>query len=265
MATKVHPTAIVDGDCELGEGVEVGPFCVIEGGVSLGDDSIVESHAVLKRGTHLGVNCRVCPQVVLGHLPQDGKFRGEESFLIIGDNNTFREGVTVHRATGEGQRTVVGDDNMFMAYSHIAHNCQIGSGLMVANYVGISGHVVIEDRVVIGGMAGFHQFVRVGKLAMIGGYSKISQDVPPFMLAEGRPAKVAGLNVVGLRRAGVDRDTRNDLRRAIHLLCRSGLNTSQAIERIEAELRMTPEMRYLLDFIKAIPEGRAGRQLEKAH
>jgi len=257
----IHPTSFVDPEAELGVGVEVGPYCIIEGGVVLGDYCRIESHAVIKRGTTLGERCVICPNVILGHVPQDLKFGGEESFLHIGNRNVFREGATVHRATGEGNVTRLGDDNLFMAYSHVGHNCTIGSGLLVANYTGISGHVVIEDRVVIGGMVGIHQFVHVGQLAMLAGYARISQDVPPFMMAAG-DGEIVGLNVVGLRRAGIDQETRNDLKKAHRYLFRSNLNTTQAMELIEREIRPSPELEYLLSFLRRIRAGRGGRQEE---
>jgi len=262
-AAIIHPTSFVDPTAQLGVGVEIGPYSIVEQEVTIGDHCRVESHAVIKRGTTLGAECTICPNVVLGHEPQDSKFEGERSFLNVGRKNIFREGATVHRATGEGNATTLGDDNLFMAYSHVGHNCIIGSGLLVANYTGISGHVVIEDRVVIGGMVGIHQFVHVGQLAMLAGYARISQDVPPFMMAAG-DGEIVGLNVVGLRRSGVDQETRNDLKRALRFLFRSNLNTTQAMEQIRAEIRTSPELEYLLSFLHRVRDGRGGRQEEAA-
>lgn len=260
-ATEVHPTSWVAPRAELGVGVKIGPYSLIEGDVKIGDRCVIESHAVVKKGTTLGCDCRISPNVVLGHEPQDSKFHGEDSFVLVGNRNIFREGATVHRATGEGNATALGDENMLMAYSHVGHNCQLGSGLMIANYTGISGHVVIEDRVVIGGMVGIHQFVHVGKLAMLAGYARVTQDVPPFMMGAGL-GEIVGLNVVGLRRSGVDQETRNDLKKAYRLLYRSNLNTSQAINRIEKDIRRTPELEYLLAFLEKIRLGKGGRQEE---
>lgn len=259
--TEVHPSSYVDPNAELGVEVRVGPFSLIEGHVKIGDRCIIESHAVIKEGTSLGRNCVISPNVVLGHAPQDSKYHGERSYLIIGNNNVIREGTTVHRATGEGKATSLGDNNMLMAYSHVGHNCELGSGLVIANYTGISGHVIIQDRVVIGGMVGIHQFVHVGKLAMLAGYARVTQDVPPFMMAAGN-GDIVGLNVVGLRRSNVNQETRNDLKKAYRILYRSNLNTSQAIERIESEIRRSPELEYLLSFLHKIRGGHGGRQEE---
>ena len=199
---------------------------------------------------------------MLGGVPQDHKFQGEVSYLRIGDRNIIREYVTLHRATGAENATVIGDDNMLMAYCHVGHNCTLGNGITMANMVGISGHVLVEDRAVFGGMVGVHQFVRIGKLAMLGGYSKVAQDVPPFVMVDGRPAKVYDLNVRGLRRVGVPSQVRSGLRQAYKLLYRSNLNLSQAIEAIENEVEPSPERDYMLDFVRNVKFGTSGRQLD---
>jgi UDP-N-acetylglucosamine acyltransferase len=218
---------------------------------------------IVEPWTTVGEECRVCSGAILGGMPQDSKYKGERSFLTIGDRNIIREYVTIHRATGEDNVTVIGDDNMLMAYCHIGHDCALGSGIMMANMVGISGHVIIEDKAVFGGMVGVHQFVRIGKLAMLGGYSKVVQDVPPFMMADGRPSKVYDLNVIGLRRNGVPPKVRSGLKQAYKLLYRSNLNLSQAIETIESEIEPSQERDYLLEFMRNIKFGFAGRQLEQ--
>lgn len=261
-ASAIHETAIVHPDAQIGVGVQIGPYSVIGPHVTIGDGTRIESHVVIKPFTTIGENCWICTGAVLGGEPQDAKFKGERSFLKIGSRNIIREYVTIHRATGEDNETVIGDDNMLMAYCHVGHNCTLGSGIMMANTVGISGHVVIEDKAVFGGMAGVHQFVRIGKLAMIGGHSKIVQDVPPFMMADGRPARVCELNVIGLRRNGVPPKSRAGLRQAYKLLYRSNLNLSQAIETIDSEVEPSPERDYLLEFVRNIKFGFAGRQLE---
>lgn len=258
----IHETAIVHPSAELGVGVQVGAFCIIGANVKIGDGTIIEPHAMIEPWTTIGSNNRICSGAILGGIPQDGKFKGERSFLTIGDDNIIREYVTIHRATGEDNVTRIGNGNMLMAYCHIGHNCVLGDGIMMANMVGISGHVRIEDKAVFGGMVGVHQFVRIGKLAMIGGYSKVVQDVPPFMMADGRPTKVYDLNVIGLRRNGVPAKTRSGLRQAYKLLYRSNLNLSQAIETIESEVESSPERDYLLEFVRNIKFGFAGRQLE---
>jgi UDP-N-acetylglucosamine acyltransferase len=263
--TFVHPSAVVDPRAELEEGVWVGPFCIIEGNTRIGSGTVLESHVVVKQHTSLGRRCRVSPYVVLGHEPQDVKFKGEESYLRIGDDNVLREMVTLHRATGEGSQTVIGNNNILMAYVHVGHNCSIGSNTMISNSTGIAGHVTIEDKVVIGGFVGVHQFAHVGKMAMLSAMSKVVQDVPPFCLADGRPAKITGLNIRGLRRNGINSEQRNQVSAAFKYLYRSGLNTSQALERIYAEVPPSETLDYFLQFVERVREGRLGRQDETPH
>ena len=258
----IHETAIVHPTAELGSGVEIGAFSIVGENVKIGDGTILEPRVIIEPWTTVGRDCRICSGAILGGRPQDQKFGGERSFLTLGDRNIVREYVTIHRATGEEKMTVIGNENMLMAYCHIGHNCSLGNGIMMANMVGISGHVIIEDKVVFGGMVGVHQFVRIGKLAMIGGYSKVVQDIPPFMMADGRPTKVYDLNVIGLRRSGIPSKVRSGLRQAYKLLYRSNLNFSQAVEDIEAEIEPSAERDYLLEFVRDIKFGFAGRQLE---
>jgi len=259
MAARIHPTAVVDPGAYLADTVVVGPYCVVQDDVHVGEGTELISHVCLMPGTRLGRRCTVYPGAVLGGVPQDHKFRGEKSLLVIGDHNVIREGVTIHRAVGEGAATQIGNDNMFMAYSHVGHNCEIGDNNTIASYVGLSGHVTVEDNTVFGGMVGVHQFCRIGRLAMLGGVSKVNQDVPPFMLADGVPARVIELNVIGLRRSGVPPAARATLRQAYKILYRSDLNLSQAIARIEDELEMTEELQYLIDFMRGTQRGYAGR------
>lgn len=260
--TIIHETAIVHPNAELGAGVEIGAYSIIGPNVAIGDGTVVEPHAIIEPWTTIGSDCRICSGAILGGTPQDNKYSGERTFLAVGDRNIIREYVTIHRATGEGNVTSIGNDNMLMAYCHIGHNCSLSDGIMMANTVGISGHVIIEDKAVFGGMVGVHQFVRIGKLAMIGGYSKVAQDVPPFMMVDGRPTKVYDLNVIGLRRNGIPPKVRSGLRQAYKLLYRSNLNLSQAIETVENEIERSAERDYLLEFMRNIKFGFAGRQLE---
>ena len=259
MATRIHPTAIVNAGAYLAENVAVGPFCVIDDDVTIGEGTELEPHVVIERGSRIGKNCRIWPGSVIGGPPQDHKYKGERSLLVIGDNNIIREYVTLHRAVGEGVGTRIGNDNMFMAYAHVGHNCEIGNGNTFSAYVGLSGHVNVEDNAVFGGMVGVHQFCRIGRLAMVGGVSKINQDIPPFMLADGVPARVIELNRIGLRRAGVPPSVRSNLRLAYKILYRSNLNHTQALERIEEEIERSEELDYLVDFIRGIQAGFAGR------
>ncbi len=265
MKTKqylIHQTAIIDPRAELGPGVEIGPYCVIGPDVIIGEGTKLISHVTIEPYTSIGSNCRIHSGAVLGGPPQDSKFKGEESYLIVGNNNIIREYVTLHRASGEGCATKIGDNNMLMAYCHVGHNAQLGNNITMANYVGLSGHVVVEDRVVFGGLVGVHQFVKIGRFAMVAGFSGVTQDIPPFMLAEGKPCRVKDLNVVGLRRNGVSPKTRAELRRAFKLLYRSDLNLSQAVEAIKQQLEPSPEIDYLLEFVTNVRFGFAGRQLD---
>ncbi len=230
--------------------------------MTLGENTTLESHTIIKANTQIGSNCRVFPHCVIGHEPQDAKYKGEKTRVVIGDNNIFREMVTIHRATGEGEATVVGNNNMFMAYVHLGHNCVVGDHNLLSNSTGISGHVTIEDRCVIGGFVGIHQFVHIGKMAIVGGLSKVVQDVPPFCMADGRPARIRGLNTRGLRRNGISSEERNQLSVVFKLLHRSELNTSQAMERIRAEVPTSESLEYLTSFIDRVRGGRLGRQDE---
>jgi len=257
---KIHPTAIVDPNAQISDDAEIGPYSVIGDHVVIGAGTRVRAHVIIEPFVTLGDNCDVFSGTVLGGIPQDRKFKGETSHLIIGDNNVIREHVTIHRAAGENNETRIGSDNLIMAYCHIGHNSTIGNGIMMANMVGLAGHIEVEDKVIFGGFVGVHQFVRVGKMAMVGGYSKVVQDIPPFMMADGRPCKVLDLNVIGLRRAGVSAKARADLKQAYKLLYRSDMNMSQAVELVEAEVPSGPECDYLLGFIRKIRFGSNGRQ-----
>jgi UDP-N-acetylglucosamine acyltransferase len=249
----VHPHA------ELADDVEVGPFCLIEAGVVIGARTKLDSHATIKTGTTMGVDNVVSQGAVLGGDPQDRKFRDEQTFLRIGDRNVFREYVTVHRATGEGNATVVGNDNYLMAYCHLGHNVVTHDFVTIANNSGISGHVTIEELVTIGGMSGVHQFCRIGKVAMIGGMSRIVRDAPPFMLTEGTNQEVHDINAIGLRRIGVTPQSRLALHKACKLLFKSQLGLTSSMETVRNELPQTPEVQYLLEFEERRFGGKNGR------
>jgi len=256
----IHPTAVVDPAAEIAAGAAVGPYCVVGPGVRIGRGTSLGPHVVIEGHTTIGEDCRILQGASLGGPPQDHKYRGERSYLVLGDRNVIREFVTIHRATGEDETTRLGDDNMIMGYCHIGHNATLGSGIVMAGYVGISGYCLVEDRVVFGGITGIHQFVRIGKFAMVGGMSKQVTDVPPFMMADGRPSEVVGLNVLGLRRAGIPPNVRAGLKQAFRILYRSNLNLSQGIETAYAEVEASEERDYLLEFLTNIRRGHAGRQ-----
>lgn len=249
-APEVHPTAIVAPGAQLGAGVRVDAYAVIRGHVTIGDDTWIGPHVVIEEWTSLGRDCRVHTGAVLGGVPQDYHFKGERSYLRIGDRVTVREYVSISRATGEDAATVVGDDTQLLAYSHAGHNCRIGRGVLITNGCQLGGHVVVEDRAVLGGMVGVLQFVHIGTLAMVGGLTRVVQDVLPYMLVCGNPPRAIAVNRVGLLRAGVCAEAQGALRHAHRLLVRSGLDVSRALERIEAEIPGCPELDRLVAFIR---------------
>jgi len=254
--TQVHETAVVAESARLGDGVEIGHYAVVGEGVSLGAGTVVGAHAQIVGPATIGEGNRIFPNAVLGFEPQDLKYKGEKTRLVVGARNVFREFSTVHRGTVTGRgETVVGDDNYFMAYSHVAHDCRIGSRTVFANYVGLAGHVDVGDGAVLGAFVGAHQFVRVGRFAFIGAYSQLRQDVLPFCRTDGMDAKTYGLNRIGLSRSGFSRERLQALERAYRLLIKSKLNTTQALERIEAELPDQPDVQYLVDFIRSSKRG----------
>jgi len=254
----IHPNAVVDPTAEIAAEAEIGPFCVVGPKSVIGPRVKLLSHVVVGNCI-IGADSVIYPGAVLGGEPQDRKYVGEDTALIIGERTHIREFVTVHRATGDGEQTLIGDDNLLMAYSHIGHNCKIGHRVMLANCAGVSGHVAIGDDANVGGFVGIHQYVRVGRLAMLGGYSKVVRDVPPFSLVDGRPAMVKGPNVTGLKRQQISPETRENLKQALKLLYRSGLSLSRAIARIREEIPVSPEIEDLLQFLTEMRQGYGGR------
>jgi UDP-N-acetylglucosamine acyltransferase len=250
VGSLVHPTASIDPGAELEPGVLVGPHAVIADHTRIGAGTWIGPHAVIEEWTTLGRNCRVHACAVLGGVPQDRHFKGERSYLRIGQRVTLREYVSVSRATGEDAETVVGDDTQMLAYSHAGHNCRIGNSVTITNFTQLSGHVMVEDRVVFSGMAGVIQFARIGTMAMVTGMTRIIKDVPPYMLVEGDPLRIVTINRVGLTRAGVSREIQLTLRRAHRLLVRSKLDVTHALDRIEQELEDCHEVRHLVEFIR---------------
>jgi UDP-N-acetylglucosamine acyltransferase len=229
---SLHPTAIVSPGARLGQDVSIGPFAIVEDGAVIGDGCEIRAHVVVKRHTTLGGRNRVHEGAILGGEPQDLSFPGHETGLVIGDRNVIREGVTIHRSTKAGGATVVGSDCFLMAYVHVAHDNRIGDRVILANNVMLAGHVELGERAFLGGGAGIHQFCRVGRLAMVGGNAKVVQDGLPFVITDGHPARARGLNVVGLRRAGVTAAQLVALREAYRLLVRSGLRLEVAVEKM---------------------------------
>ena len=255
VGTNIHPSAVIAKSARIGENVTIGPYCVIGDEVEIGDGSIIGPHAVIERWTTLGKGCRVFQFASVGEEPQDLKFKGEQSSTVIGDRTIIREGATIHRATGEGNETRIGSDCLLMAYIHIAHNCTLGNRVIMSNLASCSGHATVEDRVVIGGMAGVHQFVKIGRNAMVGGMSKLVQDVVPYTLVDGHPAKVVGLNNVGISRAGIPLESRRLIKQAYKILYRSGLSLPEAIAVIEQDVDSCEEVEHFLRFLRNAERG----------
>ncbi len=251
----IHPSAVVHEGAQLGADVEVGPFSVIGPQVRLGDRTRIMPHVFLDGHTTLGAECTVFPFASVGSQTQDLKYRGGTTYVEIGDRTTLREYVTVHSGTADGETTRVGGGCLIMAYCHVAHGSRVGNRVIMANAASLSGDVLVEDDAVIGGMTGIHQFTRIGRMAMVGGMSRITQDVPPFMLVEGNPAAAHGINSIKMQRANMPAETQATLKKAFRILYRDGLSTRQALERIRAELPSLPELQQLLTFIEASERG----------
>ncbi|HKY33363.1 MAG TPA: acyl-ACP--UDP-N-acetylglucosamine O-acyltransferase [Candidatus Polarisedimenticolia bacterium] len=251
-----HPTAEISLEASLGDGVEVGPFAVVGTGVRVGAGCSIGAHAVLQGPAEIGARCRIGAFASIGSDPQDLKHRGEPTRLVVGEENTFREFVTVNRGTaGGGGVTTIGSRNFFMAYAHVAHDCRVGDDTIFANAATLAGHVTVEDGATVGAYSGVHQFCRVGRHAFIGGYTVVTQDALPFVKTVGNRAGSFGINTIGLERKGFAPEAIEALKRAYRLLRGSKLNIGQAVERIEAELGAFEECRYLAAFIRSSQRG----------
>ncbi|KKZ13106.1 MAG: UDP-N-acetylglucosamine acyltransferase [Candidatus Synechococcus spongiarum SP3] len=262
LEPKIHPTAVVDPEASLAPGVMVGPYAVIGAGVTIGPNCWIGPHAVLEGRLTMGRDNRVFPGACLGMVPQDLKYQGSDTEVCIGDCNTFREYVTVNRATEQGQMTQMGDGNLLMAYCHIAHNCILGNGIIMSNAVQVAGHVSIHDSAVIGGALGIHQFVQIGSLAMVGGMSRVDRDIPPYCMVEGHPARVRGLNKVGLQRSGLARihgaAYLQDLQDIWKLFYRSEMTMAQALEQGRNQPWHGPAATFLHFIEHSLAAGRRG-------
>jgi UDP-N-acetylglucosamine acyltransferase len=255
MSISVHPTAVVHAKAQLGAGCEIGPYCVIGEHVRLGAECKLHSHVVIDGHTTLGSRNQIFPFASIGLQTQDLKWKGGVTRTEIGNDNTFRECVTINSATGDGEITKVGSNNHILAYCHLAHNVVVGNDVIFSNVATLAGHVIVEDYAVIGGLVAIHQFCRVGKMAMIGGCSKVVQDVPPYMLADGNPAETRTINKIGLERNGVADTAQSALRQAYKLLFREGLTIPNAIIRIEKQCPNLPEIAHLVQFVRGSERG----------
>ena len=253
---QVHPTAVVHPGARLHETVEVGPYTVIGERVTIGEGTRVGPHVVIDGRTTIGARNRIFPFASVGGAPQDLKYAGEDTQLIIGDGNTLRESTTLNIGTaGGGGVTRVGNNNLFMAYSHVAHDCVVGNGCVIANSVALAGHVVLEDAVILGGLSAVHQFTRLGKHAFIAGGSMVVMDVAPYCTAQGDRAELAGLNVVGLQRHGFSEEQIGRIKEAYKILFRSKLQLAEALAQLKAEMGGQPEIDYLVDFVSQSKRG----------
>jgi len=252
----VHPTALVERGAELADGVSVGPYAIVGPEVRVGTGTSIGSHTILEGRTEIGAECRIGSHVIIGAPPQDVKYHGEPTRVLIGDRTLVREFATIHRASiGGSGVTRVGPENFLMAYCHVAHDCQLAEGVILANQASLAGHVDIGRCVMIGGMSGVHQFVRIGEHAILGAMSGTMQDIPPYAKVQGNRAKLFGLNLVGLRRHGFSVEAIHALKHAYHILFTSGLNTSQALAQLEQEHSGFPEVQRLIDFVKRSRRG----------
>jgi UDP-N-acetylglucosamine acyltransferase len=253
---NIHPTAIVHPGAVLAQDVVVGPYAVIEDDVTIGARSKIGAHAVIRQYVEMGEDNEIYQSASIGEIPQDLKFGGEKSKLIIGNRNRIREFTTINRGTeGGGGATVIGDDCFIMVYAHIPHDCHVGNHVIIANSVQIGGHVHIDDHAIIGGLTGLHQFVRIGAHSMVGACSAVSQDVPPFVNATGNRATLRGLNIVGLSRRGFSKETISALKKAYQILFRSGLTVKDAVEKASATYGDFPEVKTLLEFVASSERG----------
>ena len=253
--TQIHPTALVDPSAEIGEGATIGPFAIIGPRVVIGARTRVGSHVLVDRDTTGGSDCNLYNGAVLGTDPQDLKYHGEPTRLVVGDRTTIREYATLNRGTTALGYTTVGDDCLLLAYAHVAHDCQVGSHVILSNSVNMGGHVSIGDWVVVGGGTQIHQFVRIGGHSFVGGASAVRKDVPPYVKASGQPVQLYGLNSVGLQRRGFSDEVRRELKRAYRLFFASSYNTSQALARARDELRAIPEIETFLAFFEQSDRG----------
>jgi UDP-N-acetylglucosamine acyltransferase len=260
MKHQIHPTAIVDPEAKIGDNVTIEAYAIVKGTVTLEDNVTIKSHAYIDGYTTIGSGTTVWPSASIGTKTQDLKFRGEKTFVSIGKNCEIREFVTINSSCQENSVVRVGDGCLIMAYCHIAHNCEVGSHVIMANAVNLAGHVIIEDRAVIGGMTAVHQFTRIGCFAMVGGFSRVTHDVPPYTIGGGVPYKLGGLNLIGLKRSGFPYAIRKDLTRAFRITYRSGCRLSEALERIQKEIEPNLYIKHWLQFCRASRRGLIGLQ-----
>ncbi len=252
----VHETAIVNSGAHLGKNVQIGPYVIIEDNVVIGDNTKIDAHVIIRQWTTIGKGCRIHSGACIGNEPQDLKFKGGKTHLVIDDNVIIREHTTISRGTVDGGgETHIGEGAFIMSHVHIAHDCKVGAKCIIVTGSALGGHVEVEDRAILGGMCGVHQFVKIGRIAMIGGCTKVVKDVPPYVSLNGNPPHVCGINVIGLRRNGVSPEVRSEIRKAYKILYRSGLNVSQAIDKINQEFNTSGEIDHFIRFLQKVERG----------
>lgn len=251
---KIHPTSIISKTVELEEDVEIGPYTIIEGNVKIEKGCKIGPYVHILGYTEIGENTKIFTGAVIGSIPQDLKYKGEVSFVKIGKNNVIREFVTINPGTSYGEETIIGNNNLIMAYSHIAHNCKIGNNVIIANSGTLAGHVNVDDFAIIGGLVGVHQFCRIGKHSIIGGCSKVTMDILPYVMADGHPARPYGINIIGLKRRNFSKEVIQKLNFAYKIIFRSGLTTSEAIEKLK-EMEDCEEIKEIIEFINKSERG----------
>jgi UDP-N-acetylglucosamine acyltransferase len=251
----IHPSAVIHPRAEIGRNCQIGPYCVIGEHVTLGEECKLHSHVVIDGHTKLGRGNEIFPFASIGLKTQDLKWKGGITRTLIGDKNTFREYVTIHSATGDGETTEIGSHNNLLAYCHVAHNVIMGSHIIMSNVGTLAGHVIVEDYAIVSGLAAVHQFCRIGRMSIIGGCSKVVQDVPPYMLADGNPAETRTVNKVGMERQGISEEVQTTMRQAYKILFREGLTIPNAIIRIEQDLPTSPELKHLVQFVRSSERG----------
>jgi UDP-N-acetylglucosamine acyltransferase len=255
--SQIHPTAIVAPEARIGADCTIGAYCIVGPDVVLGDGCRLHPHAIVEGHTQLGTGNEIFSFACIGGRSQDLKWKGGITRVRIGDHNVFREYCTVHSATADGNETLVGSNNFFLANTHLAHDVRVGSHVIMSNLVALAGHVTVDDHAVIGGMSAVHQFVRIGRRSMVGGCTKVTQDVAPFMMVDGNPGTTRFINKIGLERSGLPPETISALAKAYKLLFRGGLTTAEAVERILTDLPSGPELTHLVEFVRTTQRGLA--------
>lgn len=253
--SKISPLAFIDPSAKVGENCEIGPFCFIDKNVVIGDNNVLMPSVTIMEGTRMGNGNRLFPGAVIGAVPQDLKFRGEETTTEIGDNNTIRENVTIHRGTASKGKTVVGSNNLIMENAHIAHDCEVGSGIIMGNSTKLAGEVVVDDNAIISAVVLVHQFCRIGGYTMVQGGSRTSKDIPPFIIGGKEPISYCGLNIVGLRRRRFAPELIENIHNAYRLIYNSNLTVNEAVEQIKAEIPMSKEIEYIIEFVTSSQRG----------